>query len=361
MWAENVTLFMRRILIVEDDRFISTIFKMFLSELGHELVGRCENGFEAIKMCHELKPDVILMDIHLQGELDGIQTAEKLKMELDLPVIYISGDTSNKIIERAIVSNSYGYLVKPVNKKELGISIDLAYFKHKVDVEQKKRERGYREFISESPVPNIIIRNGKIQYLNKLALEQVMKTTYIEDVMWLDFERFVDDEYKDKVRRLLNGENLEDNRFIDEYVKLKDLHGADIHAEISGSIVNYNDETSMQIIVRDISPRVFQRRLSEFYQDALLKSGKPYIILDIHFRLIAKNREAIELVKNIDVYREGQVIKEVKSAIEKLNLKISNAQELTIETDVDGLANSFILSPICAGSGSICQLIITNG
>ncbi|MBN2164724.1 MAG: response regulator [Marinilabiliaceae bacterium] len=351
---------MRRILIVEDDRFISTIFKMFLSELGHELVGRCEDGLQAIQMCKELKPDVILMDIHLHGELDGIQTAERLKMELDLPVIYISGDTSNTIIERAIVSNSYGYLVKPVNRKELGISIDLAYFKHKVDLEQKKRERGYREFISESPVPNIIIRNGKIQYLNKLALEQIMKTTYIEDVMGLPFERFVDEEYKEKVMKLLSGEGLNDDRFIDEYVKLKDLHGADIHAEISGSTVRFNNDMSLQIIVRDISPRVFQRRLSEFYQKALLDSGKPFLILDKECRLIAKNKEIHSLLPGIEVISMGDVVSVLQPEISRIKKENGLVSSKEFKINIENASMALKIYPICAGSGTICQWVITR-
>lgn len=353
---------MRKILIVEDDRFISTIFKMFLKELGHELVGRCENGQQAIQLCHELHPDVILMDIHLQGELDGIQTAEKLKMELDLPVIYISGDTSNKIIERAIVSNSYGYLIKPVNKKELGISIDLAYYKHKVDLEQKQRERGYREFISESPVPNIIVRNGRIQYLNKLALEQIMKTTYIEDVMGLPFEKFIDDEYKDKVEKLLEGEDLIDNRFVDEYVKMKDPHGGDVHAEISGSLVKFNNETAIQIIIRDISPRVFQRRLSEFYQDMILKTGIPFLILDKEYAIIDKNLEFKNVLEEVGGANKGDVIDIFKNEIEKIKQEPSftSGKEYNIKVKTKLGDGEVKLYPVCAGSGSICQWIITS-
>ena len=163
---------------------------MFLRDLGHELVGRTSSGKEAIEKCKELKPDVVLMDIHLDGDLDGIQTAEMLKREMEVPIIYISSDTSSPVIERAIVSNSYAYLVKPINKKELGISIDLAYFKHKVDIEQKEREQSYREFISDSPMPIVVINDDKITYLNRLGLD-VFKTHYIEDVMGLSIKSFV--------------------------------------------------------------------------------------------------------------------------------------------------------------------------
>jgi PAS domain S-box-containing protein len=307
---------MRRILVVEDDRFISTIFKMFLAELGHEIVARCESGLQAIELCHQLKPDVVLMDIHLQGELDGIQTAEKLKMELDLPVIYISGDTSNTIIERAIVSNSYGYLVKPVNKKELGISIDLAFYKHKVDIEQKKRERGYREFISESPVPIIVLRKGRIQYLNKLALEGIMKTHYIEDVMGLEFLRFVAAESKDRIAQLLSGEGLSDDRFVDEYVLMKDLHGDPIYAELSGSVVRFNNEISTQIIIRDVTHRVNERQRADFYKDLIINSELPFVLLDRAFTLLESNEAAIRCLPFLGIYTSSEIIEPLKKAIE---------------------------------------------
>ena len=74
---------MRKIVIVEDDVFITAIFTMFLKDLGHELVGKTTSGKEAIKLCKELKPDVVLMDIHLDGDMDGIHTAEMLKREID--------------------------------------------------------------------------------------------------------------------------------------------------------------------------------------------------------------------------------------------------------------------------------------
>ncbi|WP_139657963.1 response regulator, partial [Pseudomonas shirazica] len=89
---------------------------------GYKLVGRCEAGDQALELCKIEKPDVVLMDIHLEGEIDGIETAERIQREFEIPVIFVTSDTSSYIVERAIISNSYGYLVKPVKKNELGIS-----------------------------------------------------------------------------------------------------------------------------------------------------------------------------------------------------------------------------------------------
>jgi len=269
---------MRKVLIVEDDRFISTILSMFLKELGHDLIGICQTGIEAVELCTNSKPDVVLMDIHLEGELDGIQTTERLKNEFDIPVIYVSSDTSSYIIERAIVSNSYGFLVKPVNKQELGISIDLAYYKHKVDVEQKERERGYRQFISESPVPIVIVNDGKIQYLNNLALEVVFKTHYIEDVLLQPFMSFVADEDKDVIKRLFNDFQNEGNCFKCQTIRIQDVHGRYTFVEIDGSGVSFNNKSSVQVIIRDVSEDMNIREKMESYKVALIKSGVPFVV-----------------------------------------------------------------------------------
>jgi PAS domain S-box-containing protein len=337
---------------------------MFLSELGHELVGRCESGQRAIEMCHELKPDVILMDIHLQGDLDGIQTAEILKTQLDLPVIYISGDTTNSIIERAILTNSYGYLVKPVNKKELGISIDLAYYKHQVDVEQRKRERGYREFFSDSPVPIVIIRNGRIQYLNKLALDMV-KTHYIEDVIGLNFERFIDDRYKQKVSALLAGEGLDNNRFIDEHVILRDLHGVSFHAEISGSIIRFNDDLAMQILIRDVSTRIFQSQMAGFYKKVLTDLSIPIVTFDKEFRLTSSNAAAEAELPGLEAASTNEPVKFVKDAV----LKCSGVKQpddlargVSVElTNANGETSQWKCYVICADNGNRCEWLLTRG
>jgi len=347
---------MRKVIIVEDDRFISTIFKMFLAELGHDLVGRCETGEKALELCHLLHPDVVLMDIHLQGNLDGIETAEKLKTQLDIPVIYISGDTSNAIIERAIVSNSYGYLVKPVNKKELGISIELAFYKHRVDVEQKKREKGYREFISESPVPIIIVRNDKIQYLNKLALD-LMKTHYIEDIMWLDFLKFVGAESQKKVSELLSGDSWEDNRFSGEFVQMKDVHGDEFYAEISGCAVNFNDSASIQIIVRDVTNDYHKGQMLKLYQNALVNSKSKAIILD-------KNLEVIDLSNNGKEAFSEEIIDAVRKKLKALSLSDSlisggdknNGYDIEVSC-IDSSVTKMKIYGYCRFDNSICRWI----
>ncbi len=243
---------MRKILVVEDDRFIAAIFTMFLRDMGHEMVGRCQTGREALDLCRSLNPDVVLMDIHLDGDWDGIQTADRITRELHIPVIFVSSDTDDDVIGRAIVSNSYGYLVKPINKKELGISIDLAYYKHRVDQELKQREKGYRQFISESPLPMVIVSNGKIQYLNNNALS-LFRSHYIEDMLGLPFIKFMGDVIPNALQSILEQACNGIAKFPVFRLPIKDLHNNLFYAELMISSVEFNRKTSLQIILRNLS------------------------------------------------------------------------------------------------------------
>ncbi len=349
---------MRKVLIVEDDRFISTILTMFLKELGHQLVGVCQTGIEAVALCSEVRPDVVLMDIHIEGELDGIQTTERLKSEFDIPVIYVSSDTSSYIIERAIVTNSYGFLVKPVNKQELGISIDLAYYKHKVDVEQKERERGYRQFISESPVPIVIVNDGKIQYLNNLALEVVFKTHYIEDVLLQQFLSFVAEEDREIVKRLFDDFENAGSCFKCQTIRLQDVHGRYTYVEIDGSGVNFNSKSSVQIIIRDISEEIQIQERMESYKMALIKTGTSFVITNPDLTVVEScfNKKFIVYASGNSV--ESGDIEVIITEEDKLKLADSKGNNIPAKIKVKGDdAGSFEALKIFGFNGNVSHLI----
>lgn len=243
---------MRKVLVVEDDRFISAIFSMFLRDAGHEMVGRCQTGLEALELCKTAHPEVVLMDIHLEGDLDGIQTANRIMRDYHIPVIFISSDTDNDIIRRAIVSNSYGYLVKPIARKELIISIDLAFYKHQADQELKEREKGFRQFISDSPLSIVIVSNGNLQYINNNALS-LFRSHYIEDVLGTPFVNFVMGQIPAGLTDLVTkGTGLKKQPPVFR-LQLSDIHRNGFFVELTASLVEFNKRKSIQLILRDIT------------------------------------------------------------------------------------------------------------
>ncbi len=118
-----------KILLVEDDKMLCTVFDMFLKELGYEC-SVVQTGRDAIEKCKENLPHLILMDIHLRGGMSGIDAAKEILNNYDLPVIFISSDDSKETIQETKLPNTYNFLVKPLLKNALQEAINSAYEKH---------------------------------------------------------------------------------------------------------------------------------------------------------------------------------------------------------------------------------------
>lgn len=126
----------KKVLIVEDDRMLSAIFQMFIRDLGHKLIGIVSEGQEAIDLCTSEHPDIVLMDIHIRGDMDGVATAKVIEEKFDIPIIYITGDFEEASVENSLLSNTYGFLVKPLYKSTLGVAIEFALRKYQFDKEK---------------------------------------------------------------------------------------------------------------------------------------------------------------------------------------------------------------------------------
>ena len=153
----------KKVIIIEDDKMLSTVFRMFLEEIGYEMLGFYISPQEAFKKIEEEKPDVILMDIFLPGDMDGIKASNYIQEFYNIPVIYLSSSTDEEVIKRALESHIYGYLIKPIDKTSLRINIELACAKF--DYFQKTQ---YISNISKSQHSAIstIDENGKIKWFN---------------------------------------------------------------------------------------------------------------------------------------------------------------------------------------------------
>ena len=123
----------KKILIVEDDKMLCAIFEMFIKELDYDLIGISQSGNDATKLIAINKPDVILMDIYIEGNITGIETAKLIYERYDIPVIFVTSDIKEETIKEAIHKNTYGFLMKPVYKSTLGVAIEFAYAKHLFD------------------------------------------------------------------------------------------------------------------------------------------------------------------------------------------------------------------------------------
>ncbi len=122
----------RRILIVEDEAVTSVMLEKTLKELGYEVVGSAFDGREAIEIAREKRPDLILMDIRIQGDMDGIETAKQIYQQFNIPSIYLTAHSDEDTIKRAVESGPFGYLIKPFKERELYSNIEMVAHKHKL-------------------------------------------------------------------------------------------------------------------------------------------------------------------------------------------------------------------------------------
>jgi len=122
----------RRILIVEDEAVTSVMLEKTLKELGYEVVGSAFDGREAIAIARDKRPDLILMDIRIQGDMDGIETAKQIYQQYNIPSIYLTAHSDEETIKRAVESGPFGYLIKPFKERELYSNIEMVAHKHKL-------------------------------------------------------------------------------------------------------------------------------------------------------------------------------------------------------------------------------------
>ncbi len=140
-----------RILIVEDDKLSARGLALSLSDLGYDIVGVVSSGEKAVRMARESRPDLVLMDIHLAGEMDGIGAGDLIRERLDIPVVYLTGYYDGSHLERAKKTEPYGYLGKPVNLHELQNVVEIALYKHQADRRVRESERRLDYLVSTGP------------------------------------------------------------------------------------------------------------------------------------------------------------------------------------------------------------------
>lgn len=162
---ENTT-----ILIVEDEAIVAADLAGKLGHLGYEIAGTAERGEEAIELACRLKPDVVLMDIRLKGEMDGIDAAEAIRAKIDLPVIYLTAHSDAATLERAKVSQPFGYILKPFEERELATNIEMAIYKHQSERIMREQREWLRVTLSSIGDAVITCDTGsKVTFLNPVA------------------------------------------------------------------------------------------------------------------------------------------------------------------------------------------------
>ena len=159
-----------RILIVEDERVVAMDLEGSLLSLGYDVVGTTESATEAIQLAGKLRPDLVLMDVQLDGSTDGIAAAEGIRSEWQVPVVFVTANTNEETLARAKATGPYGYLIKPFHVKELNATILVALHQHRL-TRELFAEQTWLTTMLNSLSDCVIATDGEgcIRYLNPAA------------------------------------------------------------------------------------------------------------------------------------------------------------------------------------------------
>ncbi len=159
-----------RILVVEDEGIIAQDIKNCLENLGYTVPEVVFTGREAIEKAEQLRPDLVLMDIVLKGDIDGIETAAEIRRKYNIPIVYLTAYEDDKTLRRAKLTEPLGYILKPFEERYLRSSIEMALYKHQMESRLKENER-WLGTILKSVGEAVIVTDSaaRVRFMNPLA------------------------------------------------------------------------------------------------------------------------------------------------------------------------------------------------
>ena len=147
----------KKVLVVEDEFITASDIQSTLVSMGFEVPAIADTGEDAIRLAGELKPDAILMDILLKGKMNGIEAAGVIRDRFGIPVIYLTGQSDDATINKALESEPFGYIIKPFEEKTLKATIGMALYKHAIDESLRENEQLVRGLINANPDPMFVL------------------------------------------------------------------------------------------------------------------------------------------------------------------------------------------------------------
>ena len=242
----------KRILVVEDDGILALALETMLEKLGYAVLQPVARGEDALAVAATEQPDLVLMDIQLAGKMDGITAARRIRSFSNIPVIYLTCHSEQPLLQQAKVTSPYGYLIKPVFERELAVSIEMALYRHSMDMRLLESEARYRTIV-ENITDALFVHDfqGKILDVNETACRMVDRVR--EELLGATLTTIVQPETaqhqsQSMAQLIQDGSTLFETDFL-----RKD--GVVLPVEVSAKVVSHKSGGVVQCFARDISER----------------------------------------------------------------------------------------------------------
>lgn len=289
----------KRILIVEDVTIVSEDIKKILTKNDYEVIDTVTTGAEALEIINREKPDLVLLDIMLEDDINGIQVGDRI-VHRDIPFIYLTAYSDDERIEQAKLTMPFGYLLKPFRERELVAAIRMAFYKHEMDLKLKESMENYKRILDNiQDIYYEVTVDGLIHQISP-SIETLSSYTS-EDLINHSIYDFY---YNFQDRDVFLAKLTKDGSVLDYPLILKDKDGTPFTCICSAKIIN-DKEGESKIIgsLRNISEHLLEkeaRRDSEEKYRLLFESNPEAVLIHNENRFIDCNEAALKLFQISD-------------------------------------------------------------
>lgn len=311
-----------KILLVEDDIILSESNQFILKKLGYEVVGTAINSFQAIEFVKKENPDIILMDVQIEGEIDGIETAKIIKNEFNVPVIFISSQSEPEVIQRAKKVNPFGYLIKPVTKNDLQVALEISINNYSLEKKLRDSQELLRSSLNSISDGFLTLDiNNKVNFMNPSAIELF---NFEEDLTGQNLNEFYN-----PIRKIISSQPQSESfsnlqNFYDEIYFIQNKTNKIIYIDeiIQPILDSKKNELGKIIILKDISYKILLQK--KIYKKINNETAVSNLARSLIKPLTEENsikKLVTELVKNIGIYSSfiikfSQIQNEIRASFE---------------------------------------------
>ena len=248
-----------KILVVEDEAIVARDILALLAAMDYEPLTHVSSAERAIELSGELRPDLVLMDIRLAGAMDGITAAQAIRSRFGLPVVFLTAFAGGETITRAKLAEPFGYITKPFNERELHTTIEIALYKHQIEVELRRSEAKFRTLFDSTADAVLLFHRDRILDCNRATLE-IFGCASRDEFCRRHVSELSPPQQPSGVNSLtLTHQHIAQTRAEGslrfDWVHRRLDSGADFDAEVLLNEIDLDGGPVMQAVVRDISVR----------------------------------------------------------------------------------------------------------
>jgi PAS domain S-box-containing protein len=262
------------ILVVEDEIIVALDLKRCLQGMGYQVVQVVTSGEKAVTAAKNKKPDLVLMDIRLQGEMDGIEAAKVINSQYDVPVVYLTAYADDQTLQQATAAGPYGYLVKPFEPRELKTTIEVALFKHKMEQELKESQERFREIFEQNFDAIVLIKRDNFELID-LNPGAVSLFQFSKEELKKNFRAvFENDETYQSFKREVSDFPSMNHEFFLNRCQLRKKDNTKIICSIKANIIRLHEDDVLYCSFRDMTEKKMIEEEAKILQSKLIQANK---------------------------------------------------------------------------------------